>query len=208
MSRSLPKAKFGFSTKDKYIEFELTVRVSTQFKFFYRAEELPAQLREQVYGERQYFDSFHELEAQVNNLIAEAEISLIEETKTKVILYNIQTNARHGQSIDFQWIVVQKIEISNKKSKNVKYYEETKRGAGYQAGTTMNELSTYHVFGDRDSFHEMAWSMERENWFKNMDQALATMAHRLNIGFGKTPEILARKIDQGAQFLLTGSDQK
>ncbi len=199
----LPKAKFGLSTKNKFIPFELTVKVSTEFKFFYVSEELPEQLRDKVYGVRQYFDSFQSLEGQVESLIADFEVELIEETKTQVILYAIETRDDwRAQSIDFRWVVAQKVEIGHKKGeRSVRYYTEEKR-SGHHVGANLTELSSSAF--ERD-FLEMAWTNEREAWFKGMDATLEKLIHQLKIGFGKTPETLARKISQGAQFLLSGS---
>lgn len=204
MSRSNPKAKFGFSTKDKYVEFELTIKVSTEFRFFFLVEELPDQIREKAYGKRMYFDTFTELQSKVEDFIAEFEVSIIEESKVKVIIYAIETGDRHhGRQIDFRWRVAQKVTTSGKKATNDTYFEEVHR-SGRHTGTDMREIQSSDFSND---FLEMPWSAEREAWFKAMEDSIASLSHRLDSGFGKTPEILARRIDQGAKLFLNAPDE-
>lgn len=197
MGKPKSTVKYGLSTATEFLEFELTIRVSTDFKFFYNSAELPEQLREQVHGARQYFDSFYELNSQVESLIAEAEISLIEESKTKVILYSLTTD--EGR-IDFRWRVCQKVTLTSKRSSSVRYYDE-RSYRGHSAGRMMDEMSTHAFDGDP---LEMPWTLEREAWFRSMGEAIEKLIRVLKSGLCKSPEILARRIDQGAQPLLGG----
>jgi hypothetical protein len=205
----LQKAKFSFSTKDKYVTFEISVKVSADFRFFYSTAELPDQLRKLDRAPstpREYFDSFHELQSSINSLTEEFEISLIEETKTRVILYAIETEAVHGKRIDIKFYVCQKVEIGSLKgSSSIRYYKEEKQSSRYYSSTNLTEFNTYQIFDDK--YLEMAWSVERENWFKEMETSIEKLAHQLRQGFGKTPELLARKIDQGAKLLLAGGEK-
>ncbi len=199
---------FGFSTKDKYIEFDLSIKLSTDFKFFFWTKDLPPQLQDlkaTSSQDRQYFDSFYELKTAVTQLIEEFEVSLLEETKTKVILYQIETETVHGQTINFKWYVCQKVEISNMDGrKEARYFRENTTTSGHYS-TSLSELSTHQIFDD--NFNEMAWTSERALWFKSLEESVNELAQRLTLGFGKKPEILARKIDQGAKFLLTGVER-
>lgn len=202
----LPKAKFSFSTKEILKTFELDIKISSTFQFFYTTEDLPTELLNlpnSPHGPRQYFDSFHSLESSINDLVAEFEVSLVEETKTKVILYAIDTESHRGQKIDFRFIVAQRVEIGRKRGDaSVRYFQETKR-SGHHIGNDLSELNTHSHF--EEDFLEMAWTAEREAWFKSMENSIEKLAQRLTLGFGKAPEILARKIDPGAQFLLPGN---
>lgn len=202
MAKPKNTVKYGFSTATEFVEFELTIKVSTDFRFFYLSAELPEQLREMVHGPRQYFGSFYELNAQVESLIAEAEISLIDESKTKVILYALETDA--DGKIDFRWRVCQKVTLTSKRSSSVRYYNE-RSYRGHSAGRMMDELSTHAFDGDP---LEMPWTLEREAWFKSMSEAIEKLIRILKSGLGKSPEILARRIDQGAQPLLGGRDEQ
>lgn len=207
----MSKVKFGFSTKEKFIEFEIDVKLSKEFQFYYTVSELPSQLLalpSVPSSKRVYADSFHEIQKSVRDLCEEFEVSLVEETKSKVILYCIEHNNDKGELIDFRYKVVQKVELKRQSKKGTdvetRYYSEDHE-TGYSIGVRMTAIST-HVYFD-DDFKEMNWSREREAWFIEMNRAISKLAERLEINFGGKPEILARKIDQGVKLLMGAKDE-
>jgi len=208
----LPPIKFIFSVKDDYKEFELPVKVSTGYKFFYTTADLPKELQELEacpYGDRQYFDTFHELERSVRKLIEEIELSLVEESKSKVILYAVGHESGRKQQIDFRFVVVQKVEMKRKERSGpvteVKYYEE-RFHSGRDIGKVLDEFDAFHVFDEK--FEEMPWSKEREAWFRDMEARVQRLGEQLKMGFGDKSAILARRIDAGAKFLLNGGSDE
>jgi hypothetical protein len=203
------KRKFMYSTPKAAKFFELEIKVSHDFKFYFTAEHLPAELREDFQGvlmKREYFDSFYELEQKVTEVIGEFEARFVEETKQKVIMYEISYDENHkGHNITFQFEVLQRVEIGKKKGKETHYYKERRRDHGFgPAHKTLDEFNTAQF----DEANEMAWTAEREAWFIKMAESVKTLGNQLLQGFGKHAEILARKIDQGTmnQLLLPKGD--
>jgi hypothetical protein len=211
----LQKAKFGFSTKEKYIDFELEIKVSADYRFFFSLKDLPKELQDAEScppgrNGRCFFDSFYELNTAIQGLIDEVEVSLIDELKTKVIIYSCDCNDRHGKQLDFRWRVVQKLEIRKNTKKHgetldVSFFEETKSSSDYQVSTNLRRINTHDIFDE--NFSVMAWTSEREAWFQEMDRAIAKVSERLVNGFGAKAEVLARKIDQGAKLLIASGEE-
>jgi len=202
-------ATFSCSTKDELVRFQLQIGLSTEFRFFYTTKELPEFLRALERcppGERRYFDTYHELRQEVEALIAEFEISLIEETKTRVILYHISFDDTGGKHVlEFKYLVAVRISAGgHRKHDSVRFFLERQYN-GRSTGTALDEISSYQIDSDR---LEMAWTKEREAWFRAMEDSVRSLGQKLTAGFGTVPEVLARKIDQSAQFLLTGGDPK
>lgn len=200
----LPKVKFSFSTKDGLREFELDVRVSTEFKFYFAVSQLPEELRSLSIapnGPRVYKSSYFEIEQEIDALITDYELSIVDEHKEKVILYSIGYTDRHsGQKISFTWRTAQKLELRSGKSTKVEYFTERKSSGYGHHSQALDPINTYEIFDDK--FEEMPWSREREEWFRSMEAAVEALAQRLKKGFGTRPELLMRRIDQGAQVLL------
>lgn len=198
--------KFTVSAPKGLIEFELTIKVATDFRFFYSTEQLPEQIRslpEASRSPRQYYDSFRDLKESVEKLIESFEMSFVDESKTKVILYSMDYSDDNGQAIDFRFFVLQKITSNRGKNVDVNFFEESVQSSEYHKGITLTRVETYNRFEDK--YLEMAWSIEREEWFNAMAKSIQNLADQLKSGFGSRAEILARKIDQiGANYLLDG----
>ena len=205
-------AKFGFSTKDRYKEFDLSIKVSpADFRFYYNPEELPVEIKalEECPKNRQmYFESFNELSGSIKELCDIVELAFIEESKEKVILYSVNIESNFGDIIDFRFLILQKIVLrkvrKGKVEEDVNYYKERNRAHsdGYAYQNSMDQLNTYSYFDD--DFKEMVWTKERELWFDEMSSAIKVLSRNIKNGIGKNPEILARRIDQGAKLLLSG----
>lgn len=203
--KKYPIRKFEYSTAKELKQFDLEIKMSTDLRFFYTVNQLPKEILDRDLapgGDRQYFDSYYELHDSVMRIIAEFETAFVQENKTKVILYAIDTKSYDShQEIDFRYEVVQKVEIGNSKGTTKKYYKE-RHHSGRATGTTMDELS-HSAFNDE--FKEINWTKDREEWFKKMNHAIETLSRNLESGLKQTPEVLARKIDQGLSFQLLES---
>jgi len=211
MSSIKNKYTFEYCTKKDVIKFDIIIKLSVDFKFFYSCDELPEDLRNlptAPYGKRQYFDSFGELKNQITDLIAEYEVTLVDEVKTKVILYSVDFHERVN-SIDFKYDVVQKITQQRiGRHDEVNYYTEAKQRDHYgtNTGTRLDPFNATHRLGD--DIKEMEWTREREAFFISMDRAIARVQDLIKDGLGSKAQILAKKIDHGGRFLLTGDQDE
>ncbi len=208
----IPPVRYDMSLKDGIVRFELPIKVSTNYRFYYASKDLPLELHgsDPHAGDRRYFETFDELDSHIRKMIETLEASQIDELKEKCILYSLDHDDDwNAESIGFMFFVVQKVtlkrEYKGEIHDDVTYYREVNHGAGTR-GNTLQEFDASSKFDG--SFKEMAWSDKREAWFFEMIQAMATMAKRLKQGLTGRAEILARKIDQGSRLLLTNGDDQ
>jgi hypothetical protein len=170
-------------------------------------KDLPQELRDlkdAPPGDRRYHEDFESLRTEISKLIATFEISLIEDTQTKVILYFINYAETHkGTELAFEWLVAQKVVSGGDRHGSKAHFYKEHVARGYGAGITRTEVGYSDIDHNR---LEMSWTKEREAWFEQMDRALRDLGQRLTAGFGAVPEVLARKIDQGHRFMLAGGE--
>ena len=217
MSKALPPVTFVFLKNKEEKSFQLIPKIATDYRFFYATKDLPPEFFEidsKPYGERAYFDSFGELKRSIENMIEDIELAEVEEHKTKVILYAIEhdDNSR-GVTINFQWAPVHKVEVKRHIKQYSKHQQRTeinfyveRRARGSSLGVTYDEFRASDHF--HKEYEEMEWSVEREAWFKMMEQAINELGYRLRSGFGSKSSILAKRIDEGAgSFLLQGKEE-
>lgn len=207
MSKNKMLHKFEFMHNSVLVSFNLDIKVSTDFKFYFTTAQLPEPLQKLPncsLRDRQYFDSFKELEDSVTKLIEEIELAEVEEIKKTVILYQIEHEEGGVQQISFRYKVVERVEIKSsnpRKSSEINFYEKRDHRAGFGFGVNYDSFNAYSFFGS-DSYKEMPWTKERELWFKEMEEAIAVLGRRLVKGFGGNSALLIKKIEQGNQFLL------
>lgn len=203
-------AHYSYMTKKAVVKFELEIKLSTDFRLFFDGEQIPEELKEHYQGvimKRNYFYSFEELNQKILDVIAAFETSFVEETKKKVILYQIHHDERKGQNLSLKYAVVQRIDVTKgSKDKSTNYYEERmiRKGGLGPNEITLDRFDEWQFFVGREGdYLEMPWSKERELWFQLMTEQLRNLALKLKDGFGKHAEILAQKIDLSNQgFLL------
>ncbi len=192
--------EYIYSTLKSGKRFAIEIKLSTNFKLYFSGDEIPEELQKSYTGvleKQNKFDDFDQLNSKVLMIISEFESKFVEETKKKVILYSINYDENNrGQTIGFNYLVVQKITTQGPKDTDTKYYQERilRNGTDF-VQTKLDNVNTYSYFDDK--FMEMIWSKERELWFFKMQDSVKCLGMRLLEGFGERAEILSRKIDQG-----------
>lgn len=207
--------QYTYSTRKELKTFDIEIKLSSDFKLYFRGEDIPKELHESAkevfIAKQNKFDSFEELNTKVLTVISDYESQFVEETKQKVILYKIDFTDNHGgQSIEFDFKVVQRIDtvgVSDRgtQSRQSRHYEERLHIGRY--GDPLKQKTLDEI--DSDGYNEMIWTAEREFWFTTMSDSVRQLGNRLKEGFGKKAEILAQKIDKGmlSQLLIADSSQ-
>lgn len=198
--------KYTYIKKKGMGEFEVEIKLSSDFKLFFTSDQIPEELLKSYSGhipKRVYGDWFQDLNKKILDIITEYEATFVEEAKSKVILYGVKYNDNIGHKIYFNYIVAQRLDITSSKKKETKYFEERSPiGNGSFRQKVLDEISPGREFDDID-YAEMPWTAEREAWFEAMATKIRDLAHQLEEGFGESSEVLAKKIDHGgSQFLL------
>jgi hypothetical protein len=214
MSAKLPTVRFVFFKDKQQHHFEIQPKISTDFKFFFATKELPKaffEIEGKPYTDRLYFDTFHELRDSIDKMIDEIEMSEVEENKTKVILYSVDTESNRGVLIDFRWKVLHKVEVTKQTKKgvvkDVTFFEEHRRGSDYHKSVSFDSCNLYNYFSE--DIEEMIWTGEREAWFRSIEIAINDLTKKIKAGFGSQSSVLAKRIDAGAgSFLLQAPPER
>jgi len=185
----LKKVSFFCRTKDDSgLRFDIEVRVSQNGWFYGRASELPSTIRTALgIDDNDEFRSetlsgFHR---QVEEKISRFEEMLMDEGKSKVILYEIQM--RGDLTPD----------LSGQDKKARRYFAFEHEGVDVAIGICwrvafkhkiMGEVSyTYENgghFHNGDGMKELEWSESREQWFQSFEKGLIDMIDKVDRFFG------------------------
>lgn len=197
--------KFRYTNDKETREFELPIKVSTEFKFFFTAADVPEELHSfaDYIGKRRYFDSFSELERYIDEMIEKYEASFIHETREKVIVYAFITEEVYrcdaGERLTLAYSVVWK--YSTGAGKETRYLKEqfTRGETRFEQEDPLNNISEQR---HRDNkIQEMPWTAEREAWFEALVSQLGKLKEQIKKGIGGNAPVLARKIDQNVKLL-------
>lgn len=198
MSRKKLTKKFSYSTDKATYSFDLPIGLSVDFKIFFSMDDIPECLRKHITGYRRvYFDDFYSLERTIDAGIEAYEATFVEETKERVIVYFYYHGESRGRCdlshfLDLGYKVVWEFRSGN----DIKYLNE--RG---------DELHKSDLVGHEwreVKIQTLAWTQEREDWFKGVIGQVESLARVIKKGIGSAPGVLARKIEQNIQLRLEG----
>lgn len=193
--------KYRYTTDIETFEFIVTFRVSTEFKFYFSTADIPEPIREHLSPRRLYAETFFELDSKITDLIEKYEASFVHETRVKIIAYFFDSDhVRHadgGHELRMGYRVLWEFQSGDEK----KYLEERRRGVFDPVSEPFNDLRR----GTKTQ--QMEWTAEREVWFQNVSKQIEVLSRQIKQGFGSTPTVLARKIDQNVKLLPGVSDE-
>lgn len=205
------KKIFYYNTKDAQKEFTLNIKLNTECRIYFNTNELPEEIvkasNQTLKQGNNFFDEYSDLSKLIYSLIEDFELTFVDDVKSKVIIYILNTESDdEKQKIDLRYKVVTKI-VANKKSGAEKsYYTErllvggAKTNNGTKQSFMYDFFNSYHYFNS-DDFLEMDHTPERELWFENTLQTMSELADKIRHGFGNKAQVLASKIDKNKDLL-------
>lgn len=217
MSRSQQKT-YTYVNQTGLTHFTLDVKLNAEFKIFITTEQIPEEIREKsdFLPKRIAADNIDEIDNKIAECINAFEESFVQEQKTKVIVYTMtyqestdykadryghySRNGLNGPLLHFAYQILWRVEFRkpNKPPEIKYYYESVHRGRGDLSTKNMEEVSV------PDNGKEMAHTPEREEWFDAMEKQIKRLANQLKVGFSPVGDLLAKRIDSSANFLLEG----
>jgi hypothetical protein len=201
------KKEFDYVTKGGEVKsFTINVKINTYLKLYFATSELPEELvrtsTESLKQGNNTFDKPDDLFNFVNRIIEDHESSFTEETRSKVILYELNSKSKDDSAeIDFRFKVLTKVVTKKGGEETAKYYEERLLVGGslkFHNSThqdIMLDLFDHNHFFTYDQYLEMAWTAERQLWFENSLDLMRELALKIRSGFGTKPQVLAKRID-------------
>lgn len=189
-------------------DFDLEIKVSKYFEFYYSGSDLPQELVDSVINhaivisKQNKFSNIRDLDDHVNSIIEKFETKFIEQTRRDVIIYSINFDSRDGDKKSLRFNFEKAVAIAEKRvgfEASTRYFKERLHIGSYDGIKTplLDELDSVH------GWKEMDWTAERELWFTAMANSIEALGERLKQGIGKSPEVLGRKIDQaGLGYLM------
>lgn len=217
MSRSQQKT-YTYVNQTGLASFTLDVKLNAEFKIFITTEQIPEEIREkcEFLPKRMAVDSMDEIDSKIGECINQFEQSFVTENKTKVIVYTMNysestsyntdryggysRNGLNGPLLHFAYQVLWRVEFRKpSKEPEVKYYyESVHKSRGDLSTRNMEEIDI------PTNAKEMAHTPEREEWFDSMEKQIKRLANQLKVGFSPVGDLLAKRIDSSANFLLEG----
>jgi len=203
--------KYAYQSGKKWKDFEIEIRLSTDFKLYFQGKDIPPELCDpsDLVRPKKYED-FRQLNDDIMEMISRHEEKSIEETKERVIIYDLTVNDEDGLAgLAIKFDVLQKITTSRKGKKESSYFvERSLRGSrtGKAGQMVLDDFNVYQKYasgnGRHERFDEMPWTATRERWFQDMADSIIKLSERIKDGIGRKPELLSQRIDSGAMEIL------
>lgn len=192
--------RYNYSSDKETKEFEIEVKLATDFRLFCPTATIPKELIGDDYrasSPRIYGNDFADIDTVIRAMIDKYENSFVEETREKIIAYCFETddaNQYEGHDLGIKYRVCFRYKSGSHTS-----YQEIERGQ-------YRDINTLFHHQRHDHHKEMLWTAEREAWFTEMIRAMRAMSKQIKEGIGGSASVLARKIEHGSKILLTGGD--